>query len=234
MADPITRAPVEEVAVVWAWDEAVRRFRNLTTGRFLAARRVHELRDRYVDHRVNLMDTFIADTVGGVDRTDRVAWRAAVRTVETRGWRRIENTLIAEYTYGRGGIAAMTEADTTRLRGLLREQKGYWRAYMREAEANPEKMTTRYMQNRSRYYHKAGVGFFERGRAGAWGGSMPAYPGDFECGPNCRCSLRWEEGDDEVRVYWQKAPGDSCDGCVEASKIYNPYVITRMKDEEAA
>lgn len=214
----------------WVWDPETRRYRDRETGRFLGARRVHTLRDRYVTHRAGQMDTFIAETVGAVDRSDRAAWRAAVRRTETLGWRRIENTLITEYVYGRGGIAAMTEADTTRLRHLLREQKRYWRAYMREAVDDPEKMTTEYMQRRARYYHRSSTGFHERGKASAWGASLPTYPGQQQCGPNCKCHWQMEESDEELRAYWRLGPADHCDDCTENSKRYNPYRITRTTE----
>lgn len=216
----------------WTWDPDTKRYRDRETGQFLAARRVHALRDQYVEYRTTQMRRFVEGAVEGVDRTNGVEWRAAVRRVEQGGWRRIENTLITEYVYGRGGVNAMTDADKSILRSMLRQQKTYWSGFMREALDDPEKMTTAYMANRANLYHHGSTGFFERAKARSWEVVLPAYPGDGGTPCLSRCKCHWElvATDEGVEATWV-ATGHPCPGCEENAQAWSPLLIA-VNDEE--
>lgn len=216
----------------WEWESKTKRFRDRQTGRFLGERKVIEMRDEYVAHRQSGMRRFVETTLGGIDPDDAQAWRTGVGRLSSLGWRRIENTLITEYVYGRGGINAMTAADRTILKGMLDTQRRYWRGFMREIRSTPQSVER--IAARSNLYHGASRSMYERGRASAWKLSLPEYPGEQACLGNCGCAWRISRSGDEIHAYWRRGKGDSCSDCIDNERQYSPLIFPISDEEEAA
>lgn len=213
----------------WRWDANSKRFRDTKTGRYIGERRAVQLRDEYVDRRSASMRAFVDRELAGADPNDRPAWGMAVSRVNRLGWRRIENTLIAEYIYGRGGIEAMTAADRTHLQTLLTEQRRYWRAFMREARTG--ELSTEQIGARSQMYHHASTGFYERARARSWEIELPAYPGDGNtvCLSRCRCRWVIRRRKDRIEATWE-ATVNPCPDCEQNANTWAPYTV-RLTEE---
>lgn len=210
--------------VQWVWEASTRRYRDTSSGRFVGERQALKLRDAYVESRAAQMRSFVDSTLGGIDPSDTQAWRAGVSRVNRLGWRRIENTLITEYVYGRGGINAMTAADRVILQGLINEQRAYWRGMI--GEARNGELSVRQIGARAEMYHHASTGFYERGRARAWGIVLPAYPGDggTVCLSHCKCHWSIREAGGRIEAYWV-ASGNPCPGCEQNSNAWSPYIV---------
>lgn len=207
----------------WVWEASTRRYRDTSSGRFVGERRALELRDRYVSHRATQMRAFVDGALGDLTPGGD-GWGAGVSRVNRLGWRRIENTIITEYAYGRGGIHAMTAADRAVLQGILNEQRAYWRNMIGEARSG--ELSVRQIGARAEMYHHASTGAYERGRAAAWGIVLPAYPGDggTECLSYCKCHWSYRDGaDGTVEAYWTPT-GNPCPGCSQNASAWAPYI----------
>ncbi|WP_300267812.1 hypothetical protein [Microbacterium sp.] len=207
----------------WVWESGTRRYRDRETGRFISERRALELRDRYVESRGAQMRGFVDGVLDGIDPTDRQAWGRAVSRVNRLGWRRIENTMITEYVYGRGGINAMTSADRAVLQSMLTEQRRYWRNFMTEARSGD--LSAKQISARAQMYHHTSTAFHERGRARAWGVVLPAEPGDggTPCLSYCKCHWSFRAIEGGVECYWTPT-GNPCPGCEQNSNAWSPFV----------
>jgi hypothetical protein len=192
---------------------------------------VTRARERYIERRRARLGTFLADTLGALDPTDTLAWKAAVGRVRGLGWRRIENTMIAEYLFGRGGAKAMGAADGVILDEMLASQRRYWNGFMSELSREPMSMAR--ITQRANLYTSASRGFFERGRGVAWRIDLPAYPGDGStaCRSNCTCTWDIRERKDHIEAIWRLGAGENCDDCQRNAVEYAPLRFDRPRAE---
>lgn len=58
---------------------------------------------------------------------------------------------------------------------------------------------------------------------------LPGYPGESECLGNCGCSWDIKEVKGGYDAYWRRGKQDSCNGCRQREKEWNPYRIRGAK-----
>lgn len=175
------------------------------------------------------LQQLLSDAIGAVD-----GHTAAFRDgdLDADGWqRRMARTLIEHHTaaYLAGkepDDRVLRAADKAILADVLGAQLDYLNAFADTLAATEDDGWKATYEARARLYAGAITGSFWRGRT--VGIDLPAYPGDGStpCLGRCGCAIRIERDDNEVRVYWQLGPKDSCDGCVERAGIWSPYIIT--------
>lgn len=209
----------------YVWDPKARRYRDTRTGRFLARSVVMAAREDYIAGRSQRFADFLDTTLGGLDPDDLPRWRTAVARVRGLGWRRMENTLIAEYVFGRGGKHAMTLADRVVLRELLLGQRQFWNRWMAELVDSPASIAR--IRARADLYTRAARGFFERGRAEAWGIRLPAHPADgsTQCRSNCTCTWDIRRRKGRVEATWRLGSGEHCDDCLRHAAEWAPLIF---------
>ena len=224
------------MATEWEFDTPTRRYRDTRIGRFLSAREVHALRETYVIERQAMMRAFIETSLGAIDPTDMTAWRTGVARVSRLGWRRIENTLITEYVYGRGGIHAMGAAETAELRGLLSTQRRYWRGFIAELREEPQSVGR--IAARADLYHGASRSCYERAHSRAWGIDLPAYPGDGRtvCLGHCHCRWSIRPRGDTIEATWELGAAEHCGDCQDNAARWSPLIfeVPSVPDDEDA
>jgi hypothetical protein len=199
----------------WDWDRKSRRYRGKDTGRYMSHGQVTNLRDKYTDARRTTIRSLVRETLPLNAKADPLSWNVGVRVLREKGWREVERSMIAQYTFGRGGTNAMTSADRVIVQQMLRDQKGYWDRFMMEALQSPD-MSMEYAANRATMYADASTAFYERGRETAFDIRLPGHPGDggTECLSRCRCSWEIVERKTKVEAIWHANGGDNvCDGC---------------------
>lgn len=209
----------------YEWDAKARRYRDSKTRRFVGKAKVMAARERYLATRAARFADFIDATLGGIDPTNLTAWRTGVARLRGLGWRRMENTMIAEFLLGRGGKHAMTSADTAHLRTLLADQRTYWNRWMGELRDDPASLAR--IRQRADLYTSASRGFFEQGRGRAWGVRLPAFPGDgsTRCLSNCKCTWDIAERQGRVEAYWRLGSGENCADCQRNAVEYSPLIF---------
>lgn len=135
----------------------------------------------------------------------------------------------------RGGEwGAITQSEWGRLGGHIRWQYDYLYKYaqqiqqgaMAELAGVGKFPSEKYLAWRSKLYGGNARASFYRGLAM---GLLPQVPGDgqTQCLTNCRCELRFEEGDQPglLLVYWELRPAEHCDDCVALSQEWSPYEL---------
>lgn len=214
----------------YEWDPKARRYRDSRTRRFVGKATVMAARETYREGRSQRFARFIDDTLGDIDPSDLGAWRTGVARLRGLGWRRMENTLIAEYLLGRGGKNALTDADRAVLKALLADQRAYWNRWM--GELRDEAASLSRIRARADLYTNASRSFFEQGRARAWGLRLPAYPGDgsTRCHTNCTCTWDITERQGRIEAVWRMGSGEHCPDCQRNAVEYAPLIF----EEETA
>lgn len=207
------------MATKWVYDARVKRYRNETTGRYIARATIVKMRDEFADKAKEN----IASLAGKLaDKSLTVqAWETAMRA-------EIKSALGAQFMFGRGGLNAMTSADWGSVGALAKDSYGYLRKFAEDIAAG--KLSEKQIAARAQLYFDTSRTAYERGRAASFAVRLPAYPADggTECKANCRC--RWEiaETATEVRATWKlNASAENCDGCVARAATYNPHVVTK-------
>lgn len=211
----------------WTYDErpSVRRFRDKTSGRFVSATKVIDLRDGFQERRrsdVAALTRQLADQSISVQEWER-RMTDAVRQLHT-----------AEYALGRGGLNAMTAADWTAAADLVEQQRGYLRGFAEDVAAG--RLSEAQITARAKLYYGAAVGAYERGRASAFGVSLPAYPcdGGTACKSACRCRWQLVDKGAEIHATWKRSASESCSGCKSRAASWSPLVIAKSSDSRMA
>jgi hypothetical protein len=173
---------------------------------------VTRLRDRFTDARRIATRDLIARYLPETAAADPLGWNTGVRFLRERAWQEVERSMMAQYTFGRGGRNAMTAADRATLQGLLRTQKDYWDRFM--GEALDGTMSRDGVANRATLYDDASTSFYERGRAEAFNIELPAHPGDGQtrCLARCRCSWNIVRRKSRTDATW-KSSAEPCPDC---------------------
>lgn len=155
------------------------------------------------------------------------AWQRAMRDAM-----KMLHTNAVVLAYG-GNWKAVPFSQWGRLGGHLRKQYEYLRRYAEQVQkralntlAGGDFYSEKYLTWRSKLYAGDARASFYRTIAH---GMLPQVPGDggTQCGPNCQCELRFEEGDEPglLLVYWELRPAEHCDDCVRLSQEWNPYEL---------
>ena len=209
----------------WQYEESTRRYRDTETGKFLSASSTRELRDDFVERRRAAVQD-LADRVASGDLSVQ-AWEREMRGA-------VKQTHGVQYSLGRGGRNAMTDADWERLGEAVKGQQEYLRGFALEVADGA--LTAAQVAARSQLYLDAAVSSYERGRSAAYGApDLPAMPADgsAECRANDRCSWEIEETDDEWRCTWTLGGGGdsaTCETCARRADEWNPLVIEKPKE----
>lgn len=209
----------------WTYSRSARRFRDAATGRFLSASKAIDLRDGFQERRrsdVAALTRQLADQSLSVQDWERQLAQA-IREIHT-----------AQFAFGRGGLNAMTPADWAAAADLVETQRAYLRGFARDVAAGL--LSEAQITARAKLYYGSSVHAYERGRASAFGVSLPAYPADGStpCKSSCRC--RWQLADkgDEIHATWKLQAGESCSGCKSRAASWSPLVISKASDGRTA
>jgi hypothetical protein len=135
----------------------------------------------------------------------------------------------------RGGEpGAITFSEWGRVGAHLRVQYRYLNRFVQaiqnsamDALQGGQFFSEKYLQWRAQLYGGAARASFYRGMAY---NLLPQVPGDgnTQCLTNCKCTLRFEEVEDEpglILVFWELHPAEHCDDCVTLSEEWNPYEL---------
>lgn len=209
----------------WTFDTKSRRYRNLTTGRYLSAASSIELRD---DAVVRLRRDTADLTRQLADREIAVqAWESAMQA-------NVREVNVLQFAFGRGGRNAMTDTDRASLAEIIDGQNAYLRAFAQDVAAG--QLSEAQITARAKLYYGSSVAAYERGRSGAFGVSLPAYPADggTACKSACRCRWQLVDKGDEIHATWKLQAGESCSGCKRRASQWSPLVVVKSSDGRAA
>jgi hypothetical protein len=155
------------------------------------------------------------------------AWERAMRS-------ELKTLHMGAMVISRGGEwRAITQAEWGRTGRYIRDQYAYLHNYAQQVQQSAEGALTggtfyseKYLEWRSRLYGGNARATFYRGLAM---GLLKQVPGDgqTQCKTNCKCELRFEEGDQPglVWVFWELRPAEHCPDCVRLSQEWNPYEL---------
>lgn len=155
------------------------------------------------------------------------AWQLAMRS-------ELKSLHVNALVISRGGEwRAISQSEWGRLGAHLRGQYNYLHRYARAVQENAlnalsggKAYSEKYLAMRARLYGGNARASFYRGMAM---GLLPQVPGDgqTQCLTNCKCELRFEEGDVPglLLVYWETRPAEHCDDCLQLEKEWNPYEL---------
>ena len=204
----------------WQWSTSASRYRDTTTGRFVAAATIQNLRDTFIVARMERTDQLAAQLASG-QRTIQ-EWVLAMRD-------EVRLTYSSEYVFGRGGINAMTPSDWGRLGQAIRNQYGYLQTFAADIAAG--QLSEGQIRARAHHYVGSAVQAFERGKGIARGWpDLPAYPGDGQttCFGNCRCFwnlVRTEDGRGWDCTWVTSEDERECEDCVANGKRWAPLFV---------
>ncbi len=209
----------------WEWNTKLRRYRNTDTGRLISGKTVVELRDRFVEARAATI-TGLADDLAN-DYLGLDEWLQEMRV-------EVKALTVGEYTFGRGGKNALTEADYARITELVAAQYQYLDRFATQIGLGM--LSGDQIRARSALYARAGIAAHGNGSARAWGFELEQYPGDgqTECLMNCKCHLEIKETKTSWEVRWIiDARAEHCDDCKRLAREWSPLVIPKESEEAA-
>lgn len=160
----------------WAFDQRVKRYRNLESGKYIARATINRMRDDFADKaraKIGGLAASLADKSLSVQ-----AWEVAMREA-------VKTAIGAQYVYGRGGLNNMEQADWGRAGSMTKEAYGYLRGFAEQIAAG--ELSEKQINARSALYLNSTVNAYERGRAASFGIALPVYPADggTACMANC-------------------------------------------------
>lgn len=203
----------------WSWDSGVKRFRDNTTGRFLSEGGARKLRDAFLDTQKEKTADLAARLAKG-DLT-LAAWEKEMRE-------HTKTVFVAEAMLGRGGRNAMGDAAWGQVGRQLRDQYEFLRGFAEDVATGA--YSEAQIAARAALYVESASQAYERGRAGAYGVTLPAYPGDgrsCEGKANCRCSWSIQEDEHEVRASWLLGGAQPCETCKGNAATWAPLTIPK-------
>jgi len=207
----------------WLWDQAKTLFRKLRGTKTESIQRTSPARRDRLTNRVieaGGTDGLVADLFAR--RIDHQQW-----TLQAR--QQIKDQFIAQYLLGRGGRAAMTQADWGRLGAMLKTQYGFLQRF--EQDLIDGKLSEAQAKMRLRMYLKAATQAHERALAIAKGiPPLPAYPGDGKtiCRANCQCHWSCEQTEDEWLCTWTLGAAEHCPDCLDNAAKWNPLRVPKQ------
>jgi len=202
---------------------------------FQQARQVYqrirgEKTERTVTPTDTIRDRFVNQSLPGVNG---LAGSVASGSLSTPQWvtgmrEEIKRSYISQYLLGKGGVQNMTQADWGRLGGLLQNQYRYLDGFAQDINAGT--MSEAQIKQRAELYINSSRQAYERGRVASLEmPALPAYPGDgsTQCVTNCQCHWEITETSDEWRAYWTLGSAEHCPDCVDRSKTWAPYTMSK-------
>lgn len=202
------------------YDSGAKRYRNPTTGKFVAADTVAKARDEIIDRSMARIDALTRKFTDGTLSLED--WRTAMRS-------EIKATSIEEYLLGRGGRNSMTQSDWGKIGAELRKQYNYLDRFSAEIQLGT--LSDKEIAARARMYTAGANVGYGRGQAASWGVVLPAYPGDgsTECRNYCRCSWVMSETEDEIHARWRLGGSrERCEDCQRRSSEWSPLRFDRV------
>lgn len=190
------------------------RFYDAEEERYITENQLRALSERYIKSRVGVVDQLIGLLMAGMFLP---RWVGEMR-------KEIRSSYYVMYLLGRGGQSSLGTLDGSILNDQLRNQYIYLNNF---ANAMAEGgLSEAQIAARAGLYFQSSRQMFERGRAGARGLILPAYPGESsECGVNCRCKWRIINFEDKWSCYWVRSAKESCATCLSRSAEWSPYVV---------
>lgn len=200
----------------WEWDASRKRYVYAETRRALSRRREAALRHEFSTSQQEWADDAAAQLARG-------NW--TIQKWEREARERIKLVHLAEYMYGHGGKATMTQADYGRVGRLVRTQYDYLHKFADEIATG--QLSEARIADRLGTYFEAGTLAFEQGRLQTYGGLLlPCLPADggTACRMRCRCRWQIDERKDRWICRWRRTPAESCDDCKAREARYSPYI----------
>jgi hypothetical protein len=208
----------------WEWDDSAHRFRDTQTGRFLSTSDALKLRDGFPEGQQAVLR----------DLTQRMATGdLTVQQWERESRDAIRDTHAVQYTFGRGGLNAMTPDDWQAVNRLADQQAAYLRRFARDAASGT--LSEAQIEARANLYLAASRQAYERGRAAAWNVDLPTYPGQGTiCKAACKCAWSLVDTGETIEATWMRHADDSCGTCLQRASAYAPLVIAKPADGRTA
>lgn len=203
----------------WVWDDRVQRYRNTSTGRFLGAKQMVDLRDEFVEAQKAAAHELADQVVAGDISLQR--WTLDMRDL-------IKTNFIDEYVMAHGGRSNMTPRDWGIIGHMCRDQYSFLEGFAKDIDAG--KLSPAQIRARASLYMNAATHAFERGASEVRGiPRLPAYPADGSslCGVNDRCTWEYEETDTEWHVTWTLHPAEHCQSCLDRAQMWKPLVVAK-------
>jgi hypothetical protein len=208
-------------SVAWEWDASRKRYVYVETRRALSRRREAALRHAFASTQRDWADDAAAQLANG-------NW--TIQKWEREARERIKLVHLAEYMFGHGGKATMTQADYGRVGRMIRTQYDYLHRFALDIVGG-EYSEARVSARLTQYFH-AGTLSFERGRLETYAGLLlPCLPADggTECLARCHCRWQIDETPTRWTCFWRRTPAESCQGCKSREARYRPYVQRKSK-----
>lgn len=203
------------MALVWV--SARKTYRDTDTGDLLSQDDLVELRNAYAVAKGTDVDALASDFLDGT--TAEAAFNALFQDL-------IVDMMTTGYTFGRGGVDQMTDADWDALAIAIDAQIEYANGFGADIAAGD--MSPDQIRARANLYTGTSVRTYEQGHAAAVGPTMPTYPGDTVCKGRCRCTWIIVDMGDRWECTWKMEPGaNHCSTCLGNSRLYSPYVVMK-------
>lgn len=206
----------------WYWDDSNKTYHKIVSDKItnvLEISKIITLRDLFTDRAMKKSDALVESMMIEGSITIQ-QWEREMRIL-------LRDTYRAMYELAIGGSGNMTQADYGRLGGILQEQYRYLHNFAADIAAG--RLSPLQAMNRARMYIESATQAFERAQAASYGITLPQYPGDggTQCLANCRCHWEIRSRKKEYACYWRLGQAEHCPDCLEASKIYNPYIVLK-------
>lgn len=206
----------------WVWNAVKTAYQKLRGERTEKVQRTSPARRDRLSNQI--LQTGTTDKLVGdvfAKRIDHQQWTLQARQT-------IKQTFIAQYMLGRGGRAAMTQADWGRLGAMLKGQYQYLQRF--EQDLIDGKITEAQARIRLKMYLQASTQAHELALSIAKGvPRLPAYPGDGQtvCKAQCKCHWEYEETEDRWLCTWTLGAAEHCPDCLVNAGKWNPLTVPK-------
>jgi hypothetical protein len=205
----------------WVWEKGLRRYRDTETGRFIGAKGMVDLRDRFVAAQKGRTAELAARLTSG--EIDSAQWVKEMRQV-------VKETYIDQYVMAKGGRGQLTQADYGRIGAMVKEQYKFLQGFERDILNG--KVKAGQIAVRAGLYVDSSTQSFERSRSESMGvPTLPQYPGDGAtvCRTNCKCHWEIRERIGGWDCYWRLGPvkTEHCPDCLVNTETWNPLQVER-------
>lgn len=202
---------------VWVWEQSLRHYRNVRTGRFIGINEMNTLRVTFMNSQKAYMEGLVVQYYEGSITLS--AFEVAVKKT-------LKETYIDMYGLGAGGRHALSQADWGRIGAMLKEQYGKtgYLGNMMAQIANEQVSPAQAIARLNMYVNSANEALW-RGYLSDMGFQLPAYPGDGStvCLTNCQCTWEIVAVEDGYDCYWRLGDTEHCPDCLQRSIEWNPW-----------
>lgn len=204
----------------WQWDDSAKRYRDVSSGRFIGQRQMVTMRDFFNEAMKSDMDKLTRQLTNHEISLGR--WTMDMQSM-------VKETYKAQYGLAIGGRQNLTAADNGRIGQMVREQ--YQHIYNFAEDIRSQKVSEGQIQTRARMYVSSSTQAYERGRTADLGvPKLPAYPGDggTVCRANCQCHWDIQDAGDTWSCTWRLGAAEHCPDCVAHSEEWNPLIVAKV------